>query len=62
LGNSSSKNAIYTFTNVAPTANNFVGHSSVGNTPRTVNWKTLSSATEGFCGNSSITYNTIVTQ
>ena len=62
LGNSTSKAATYTFTNVAPTANNFVGHSSVGNTPRTVNWKTLSSATEGSCGNSSISFNTVITQ
>lgn len=62
LWNSSSITATYTFTNVIPTANNFVGHNSVWNTARTANWKTLSSATEWSCGNSSITYNSVITQ
>ncbi|MDD3263020.1 MAG: hypothetical protein PHR61_04175, partial [Candidatus Absconditabacteria bacterium] len=62
LGNSLSKSATYTFTDIVPKANDFIGHSSVGNTAKTVNWKTLSSATEGTCGNFSIVYDRINTQ
>jgi surface protein len=54
LTNISTRTATYTFTDVAPTANNFTGHTSVWANARTVNWKNLSNATEWNCGSGSL--------
>lgn len=62
LGNSFYKTATYTFNNTAPTASNFTGHASVGNTARTANWLTASNVQEWTCWNTSITYSGIITQ
>ncbi|HMS91455.1 MAG TPA: right-handed parallel beta-helix repeat-containing protein, partial [Candidatus Absconditabacterales bacterium] len=54
--------AIYTFTNVVPTANNFTGDTNVGISTKTANWKIASNVVEGSCGNENISYSGIIVQ
>jgi len=54
--------ATYTFNDTLPTANNFTWSTNVSSGSKTGDWKTLSAATDGACGNSSIYYSGIVSQ
>ncbi|HMS91749.1 MAG TPA: hypothetical protein PKC87_05995, partial [Candidatus Absconditabacterales bacterium] len=62
LGNQTTQTATYTFNNVGISANNFTGNSNVGNSTKTGNWKTLSNASEFWCGSGNVVYSGINTQ
>ena len=51
----STHTATITVNNVLPSGNNFTWHSNVQSSAKTVNWKTLSNASEWNCGNGSLT-------